>query len=37
MGWASGVQGLLDQAVANNSVPGAVAVATDRDGEMEQA
>ena len=37
MGWASDVQELLGQAVANDTVPGAVAVATGRDGATEQA
>ncbi|MBV9193676.1 MAG: beta-lactamase family protein [Solirubrobacterales bacterium] len=36
MGW-SRVQELLDQAVANDTVPGAAAVATGRDGALEHA
>lgn len=37
MSWASGVQDLLDRAVANDTVPGAVAVASGREGAVEQA
>lgn len=37
MSWASGVQELLDRAVANDTVPGAVAVASGREGAVEQA
>ncbi|HTX07970.1 MAG TPA: serine hydrolase domain-containing protein [Solirubrobacteraceae bacterium] len=37
MGWASEVQALLDRAAADEIVPGAVAVATRRDGTTELA